>query len=182
MAILLSALAVLLSTTGRAYRANAKMSEAQQSAEAAVHLLKYELALAGYRGTDAGSSLAARPLGGPGIAVTSAAGASDTVSVRYYEDRVSSSPELRRVTFSVRPDASNKNMPTLYRQESTNEPVVAGVATLKVLSYYARGGSSQTAMPPLDGLAGLTLRLSFVDPSVRDLTVAVALPNPQAGP
>src|SRR5690606_37848002 len=85
--------------TVRAYRVNEEVAETRQGIQAAISLLQYEIGLAGYRCTD-GSALTRTFGSSPLIAVDGSSGASDSITVRYYEDRyVAGSCELTQVTY-----------------------------------------------------------------------------------
>jgi Tfp pilus assembly protein PilW len=170
MIIVLTALTNLFVSTTRAYQANERASELQQNMEAAAQLLKYDIALAGYRGTE---NLCVS-LGGAPISVTTGTGTNpDSITVRYCEDRYSSLT-LQEVTFSI---STASGVLNLFRQQGdSNQPIVEGVANLKVVSYRNGSGTLQTTMPALNNLAGLTIRLTFVNGATRD--VSIVLHNP----
>ena len=88
LGITIVAITALLAQTTQAYRVNEESSRRQQEIEAAVQILSYDLALAGYTGTDLAS--VSRTFGGsPTIEVRRGAasdGESDLLVVRYFED------------------------------------------------------------------------------------------------
>jgi prepilin-type N-terminal cleavage/methylation domain-containing protein len=184
MGVILTALSGLFVSTTRAYRANEDISERQQNMEAATQLLKYEIALAGYRGTDVNSSSASRKLSGSSLTVIPGSGsAPDILTIRYYEDRPPhspESPELQVVTYSV--DKNSNNVWNLYRQQGTasqaKQPAVEGVTNLKVTEYRLKNGAASASMPSkIEDLAGMTLRLTFVNGEMR--TTTISLPSLQ---
>ena len=159
--VVLTSLGALFVSSSNAYRANERVSERQQEAEAAFQLLSYELGLAGYQGT-----LASQPLSGIPLVITKAASSSssDSVEVRYYEDRFVTGE--RRVRFGV--DQAND---VLYRKEDTGDEqvIVSNIANLKVVQYIRRNGLKLDATPGTavpEDLAGLNMEVTFTDGSL----------------
>ena len=103
--------------TVRAYRVNEEVAETRQGIQAAISLLQYEIGLAGYRCTD-GSALTRTFGSSPLIAVDGSSGASDSITVRYYEDRyVAGSCELTQVTYYVEDGSLFVDLNAEFRDE-----------------------------------------------------------------
>lgn len=85
MIIILAALGGLFAATVRANRSNTAASEGQQNAEAAIQLLKGEVGLAGYRGTDSAAN--SRTFSSSTLVVTPETSTRDRVTVQFFEDR-----------------------------------------------------------------------------------------------
>lgn len=174
----------LYSGTVRAYRVNEDLSETRQGIQAAISLLQYEIGLAGYRCTDGAApsrTFAANPL----LALDGSGGTSDTVVIRYYEDRYAAGAcELMQVTYFVQDGI-------LYRQRSGEaaQEAVQGVVEMQVVAWLNRANSA-FAVPtdsanlnrPLNpDLRGISLSLRFADDGGREnpVIVTVGLKNPQ---
>lgn len=186
MIVILAALGGLFVSTIRANQINTRASEGQQNAEAAIQLLKSEVALAGYRGTDSGAGT--RPFvppDAPTLVVTTETSARDRITVRFFEDRyvtVSTScptiPCERTLTFGV----NSTNELTRQLDGGNNFAVVEGITGLKVTNYSslsATGTVTNSTTMPADRktLRGITVRLTFTDTTTKN--VAIALSNPQ---
>lgn len=169
LAFVLVALVALFTMGTRALEANEVSSERQQNAEAAAELLRYEVGLAGYRGTGS-SSLTNNTFTGAtlSIGVNGNADVSDTITVQYFEDRfydgVTTSETLMQVTFSSGDDGSGEQV--LLRQQGLGGALAAAadVDLLKVVKYVDRDGnvSDVTAggTPP-DELAAISIELTL---------------------
>lgn len=155
MAVLLAALGGLFVSSTRAYNANAAASVTQQTIEIASQLLRQELTLAGYRGIDSGSQNRLIPL--PVSVSYGSAKQSDTVTVRYYEDRHLATAELRTVSYSARDDNLRRNTHT----GAGAQPAVEGVQLLKVLEHTPQH---------------LRLRLTFSNGLSRELIIPLRNP------
>lgn len=189
--LLLAALGGLFASSTRAYSVNAERSEALQDAEAVVQLLRYELALAGYRGVGTDFDQAFTLDAGAAETVAIERGTdSDVITIRYFEDRYlggGGDTGERRVSFSVDLDEG-----TLVRSELRSGGaevstglLVGNVLDLRVLSLVAPDGSTvsvedilvdETTVAP-DRLAGLLLAVDFIDGRVWEFMVG--LTNPQ---
>ena len=161
LAVIMSVLMIMLSSTSRTYKTNEDLSQQQEASEAAQQLLTYELALAGYKGTDG----VARTFSSPGntLVVTKGAAANqpDTVAVRYFEDRFTTTATERYVVFSL-----DKTAKTLTRTENGGTAAVMAdkVTNFKVIQYITRTGTKIEATPgtPVpNNLAALNLELEF---------------------
>lgn len=168
MIIILTALGALFVSSSQAYRSNARVTERQQEAEAAVQLLVHEIGLAGYRGV--GQHDVNRVFGGDGrtlVITHGAGGAPDTVQIRYFEDRFL--PGERLVTFGI-----NTERRTIFRREGAGEPqdIVSSVVDLQVIQYIRRDGIRVEVplvgpIPQIPGnLAAINLEIIFADNSV----------------
>lgn len=197
MVVILSALGSLFIGTNRAYRVNEEVSERQQSADAAAQLLSYEIGLAGYRGSTQVAN--SNTFAGSTLLLTK--GASDTIEVRYYEDRNATSVDELIVTFSV---SSN----TFYRKQlkekdtqatkdaTTRQPAIQNVKNLKVVGYILNNGKEYPRDPAVTHawiepytltsditpytLVALKLELTFTDDLKK--RVVIGIDNPQQIP
>lgn len=173
MLTILGALGNLFSTSNRAYRTNSGVSERQQSSDTAGQLLRYEIGLAGYKGSTSGASskkfettvLGLIPISASTLTIVkgSAATAPDTITIRYYEDRYTSSVTEVITQFSVAKDRNN--LYNLYRYASADkekQPAVQGVKNLKVVKYINKDGT-ETTTTTADTLVALRLELTFID-------------------
>jgi prepilin-type N-terminal cleavage/methylation domain-containing protein len=170
MAFVLVTLVVLFNLSTKALETNEAASERQQNAEAAAELLRYEVGLAGYRGTSS-TALTSNTFTGStvSVGVNTSASASDTITVQYYEDRFydgSSTTTLLSVTFSTGTDANGN--PVLLRQQGSSGALAAAadVALLKVVKYVDRDGSiidvtTSSTIP--EALAAISVELTFAD-------------------
>ncbi len=178
MAILLTSLAGMLGSTTRAYQAEDRASSERQVRESAQQQLKYEIALAGYRGTlksdydNTATSVGAAPF----VITPNTTGGSDQVTIKYFENRAygSGTKEAKTVTFSV-----NTQTNTLVRtQGSSVEPIAAGIRKLKVVRYLLKGATgsesdcvSACAATPSSNTVGVILALTFMDNSVQRIPI-----------
>lgn len=161
---LLALLAGLLQSTRRAHDTNEQLSFQQQSVEAASELLRYELGLAGYRGTDA--AYAKRSFGGQ--AAFDVSPKRDQLTVRFFEDKFQAKPKLVEVSFKIKSDGS-----ALVRKVGNGsfQEVARGVSKLEVTEFMVNGAGASTQLPKLVELKGLTVRLGFAGGSYRDIPV-----------
>jgi Tfp pilus assembly protein PilW len=174
MIVILGALGGLFTTTVRANRTTTRASEAQQNAEAAIQLLKSEIGLAGYRGTD--STANSRTFSSSTLVVTPETTTRDRIGVRFFEDRYVSGITQRMVTFGINTDTKEL---TRKLDAGDSLAVVEGVTNLKVTNYLLKGNVTSPTIS--DGnkvnLRGITVRLTFADSTSRN--VAIALNNTQ---
>jgi type II secretory pathway component PulJ len=182
--VLLGSLTALFVSSSRAYSVTNERSVVIQDEEAVLTLLRYEFALAGYRGLDANPSSAV----GSTLAIVDMSG-SDVITIRYLEDRhVPGAPEERAVTFSV--DPANR---TLRRTEpgTQDQAMVANVARLKAVAYIRRDRATVPVVDqaacggycePPQALAGLLLRVEFVDGAAWEFPVGLYNPQTIGGP
>lgn len=164
LGVLLTLLAGLLQSTRRAYDANEQLSFEQQAVEAATELLRYELGLAGYRGADA--ACMTRDFGGlPALELSPGR---DQITIRFFEDRFKSEPKLNEVAFKIKSNgkALVRNSNGSYFQEAAQ-----GITGLEVTEFVLHDSSLSAQLPPLDKLAGLTVRLSFASGAQRDIPI-----------
>lgn len=191
--IVLLAVSGLLGTSTRATAAHEVASERQQEIEAAVKILSYDLALAGYRGTDPGA-FAANTFSAPTIEVLkegATASGNDMLIIRYFEDEARlfggadtcGSPCI--VTYDV--DAGEDGQLLLYRQEGSSDErgIVQEVDSFLVRTLFRRSGTpfplddvtGSVAVP--DDAAALNIEITFTDGTV--WRFPVGLTNPQTG-
>jgi hypothetical protein len=140
-----------------------------QILELSTEVLRYHLALAGHGGM-AGS---ATPTGAA-LELARGAGArgSDTVTVRYVEERWYGEPEERVLSFDVKRDGSGQW--NLYQREegATRQPAVQQVEDLRVARFLAADGSTLPgdASLPLAAV-GVELELGYTWGDRRQLLV-----------
>lgn len=190
MVLILSALGSLFASTTKAYRANDKVSERQQSVDAAGQLLEYEIGLAGYKGsTDAAGArkfetavLGVVPVPESTLRIekNSPAIGTDRVTVRYYEDRFENTPVKKVVSFEVGEDDRNTYNLKIRVDSGNFQPAIQDVKSLKVLKYIKKDGGEVTSVSQPDDLAALRLELTFTDALKKQ--VIIGLNNPQNVP
>lgn len=168
-ALILGALTAYFVNATRGTGAMEAVSNRQQELEAAVNVMSYDVALAGYKGTTPDD--VARAFSNPSLSVTKGTGPneSDTLQVRYFEDserlfgadETCGSPCV--VTYEVAEEDGTIN---LYRQEGTDpeKGIVQEVEHFKVIQYILRDGSqvavtSSTTVP--SNLAALNVEIAF---------------------
>lgn len=201
MVTILGALGSLFLSTSKAYRVNDKVSTLQQSADAAGQLLSYEIGLAGYKGsTDAASSnsrkfvtLTLVPTSTLTIIKGASATESDTITVRYFEDRFTDTVEQLVITLDAVPSGTNRNLYRRYEKQKdidlpdytqpNRQPAVENIYNLKVLKYIKNDGSEVTSLADAKDLTGLRLEFTLViDDKTTKQQVVVGLKNPQNAP
>lgn len=171
---LLTAFAAILGQMRSASQAREAQQAIVVDREAIAQLLQYELSLAGYGGLGSVSLLTE---GTPTLTLAFEATA-HTVSVHYVEDRFTpSGPEVRSARYWVDPEGQ-----ALMRavNEGAANVMATGVASLSIEGYLRRdfgivdafdavtcGG----ACPPPEFVAGLVLRLEFVEGPAMDVAV-----------
>lgn len=187
--VVLAALGWLFASSTRAYTVTSERSEALQDAEAVIQLIRYELALAGYRGIDVDYDRPFTLDGGVDETLTVERGdESDVLTVRYFEDRYLGSGDTgeRRVSFRVDPETE-----TLVRQERrtvggtvTTELLVGNIRDLRVTELVGPDRSrvsvddviAGTEVEP-DSLAGVIVVVDFSDGRVWEFMIGLS--NPQ---
>lgn len=168
-AVILGTITWYFTTSNRAMALNEELSDRQQEVEAAINVLSYDLALAGYKGTT--PTDIARSFGAPSLAIEKnvGAGGSDRLIIRYFEDsdrlfggaNTCGSPCV--VTYEVDSDDGENN---LYRQEGTSPErgIVQRVDHFRVIQYILRDGTleeiTSTSSAP-SNLAGLNIEIAF---------------------
>jgi prepilin-type N-terminal cleavage/methylation domain-containing protein len=192
MTLILTALGGLFASSIRANQANTRLAENQQNMEAAIQLLKNEISLAGYRGTDIDAGTRKfSPANAPTLVVTAQSATRDRISVHFFQDRYvppspspscpSGPPCEQTVTFGVNPD----NELTRQQNGGFNRAVAEGVTSLKVTNYLLASGGTSSSMPANRAdIRGITVRLtsattvaSITTTTTRDVTIALS--NPQ---
>lgn len=168
-ALILGALTAYFVNATRGNSAMETISNRQQELEAAVNVMTYDVALAGYKGTT--PTEVAREFSNPSLVVTKASGPndSDRLQVRYFEDsnrlfgadETCGSPCL--VTYEVAEDGGTVN---LYRQEGADPErgIVQEVEHFKVIQYILRDGSQidiTSTTPVPSNLAALNIEIAF---------------------
>lgn len=191
--IVLGAIAGLLATSARSTGAHEAASRRQQEIEAAVKVLSYDLALAGYRGTTP-DEFVANVFSDPTVEIIKSgatAANNDRLIVRYFEDeaRLFGGAETCGrpcvVTYDV--DSDDTGTLLLYRQEGSSEErgIVQEVESFVIRTMFRRSGSSlsldEIASGPValpEDLAGLNVEIVFTDGTI--WRFPVGLTNPQA--
>lgn len=186
LVLILVALTSYLTTSVRAYETTEDLSDRQQEIEAAVNVLSYDLALAGYRGTT--PSQQGRTFSGPTLEVVKAADPadSDTLRLRYFEDDrrlFGSDPPCGTasdclVTYEVGPDEDGEGTFLLRREgTSTERGIVQAVEYFHVREYLDRDGSFETITAGTelpDDVAGLNVEIAFTNGGLWRFPVAVS--------
>lgn len=187
--IVLAALGAFFTSSTRAYAVTSERSEALQDSEAVVQLLRYEIALAGYRGIGVDYDRAFT-LDGAALesVIVERDADTDVLTIRYFEDRYLASGDSgeRRVSFSV-----DSETDTLVREERrvvggavTTELLVGNIRDLRVLDLVAPDRTrvsvadiiDEVELEP-DRLSGLIIVVDFTDG--RRWEFMVGLTNPQ---
>lgn len=168
-AVIIGALTAYFSTSTRGMAAMEASSNRQQELEAAVNVMTYDVALAGYKGTTPDD--VARSFGASSLRVTKGAGpaGSDRLEISYFEDgeRLFGGDDTCgspcTVTYEVDEEDGKYN---LYRQEgaSPERGIVQEVEHFKVIQFILRDGTQVdvvgTADAP-DQLAALNIEIAF---------------------
>ncbi len=172
------ALAGLFTQSIKAQQANEIASMRQQNAEAETELLRYEIGLAGYRGTTS-DAITANTFTEATLTIGVDADADDTdeITVQYYEDRfydgVTTSPTLINATYSSGTDADGD--PVLLRKLGTAaaQPAVASISLMKAVMYVDRDGNTTdiTTSTIPEELIGISIELTFDDGTLRRFLV-----------
>lgn len=185
--IVLVALGALFSSGTRAYTVTAERSEAIQDTEAVFHLLRHELALAGYRGIEEDFD---RPftLGGGGqeTVIIDREDDGDVITIRYFEDRYVTSGDTgeRLVQFFVEDDTLVRRERRVGVDDFTTELLVDSVAQLRVLDLVGPSRDRISVADVIGDPDGAPLRLAGIIVAV-DLNNApswelmIGLANPQ---
>jgi hypothetical protein len=175
LSMLLLAAAGMHVEAGRSTGVSQEVALRGQIVELAAELLHYHLGLAGHRGVSQEGDLQ-----GPALAVGLGAGqgGSDTLAVRYMEERWYQEPELRALRFDVKRDGAG--LWNLYLQEAgaTRQPAVQRVNGLAIAGFVGPDGRHLPAEStlPLEAVA-LELELRFDWGESR--LVGIALPGVQ---
>lgn len=167
--VIMGALTAYFVSSSRAMSVTEDLSDRQQEVEAAVNIMAYDLALAGYKGTT--PTDVSRTFTQPSLVVEKAVGGgiSDRMIIRYFEDshrlfggaETCGSPCM--VTYEVDSEDGETN---LYRQEGSdiNRGIVQRVEHFKVIQYILRDGTTvditSTTPVPKD-LAALNIEIAF---------------------
>ena len=193
MSVILLAATGLLVQSNQAYRVNELASERQQEIEAAVKILSYDLALAGYRGTTP-AAYGANVFTDATVEVDkggATATGSDKLIVRYFEDtgRLFGGQDTCGTPCIVTYDVDDEDgVLLLYRQEGTAEErgIVQEVESFIVRQYITRAGkrcpfegADPEECPPFpEDLAALNVEITFSDGGMWRFPVGVS--NPQS--
>lgn len=186
--ILAAVLGFLVSGT-RAYSVTSERSEALQDSEAVLQLLRYEVAMAGFRGIEASTFGRAFSSGSDDTLTVHRTSDGDVLTLRYFEDRfLSESDSGERVVSFFVDETSN----ALVRQEDrpgdssasqTTELMVGNISNMVVIEVIGRWREQVTVDEILDGseppeaIAGLNMLIQFVDGTRWEFLIGVS--NPQ---
>lgn len=167
--ILISIALSILVQSHRAYAATEASSERQQTHELVAQTLKYDLSLAGFKGTNPGDlsrTFASSPL----EVVHDESSDSDSIQIRYYEDHTfddAVASQVVEVGYYVLDG-------DLYREENGVEDVVfPGVLRLEITDYIDReaGSMGTTTMPAT--FSAVILEIEFESGFLDTFTVPV---------
>lgn len=157
-----------------AYEKNASVSNERQNLQSAIAQFRYEVSLAGYRGTDlgtfTGNSFTQEPFT---VGNGAGPGNSDTITVEYYEDRYTSSTTFKKATFEL-------SAGDLVRVDGgTKEKLIGGVQDLQLVYWFdnkvrlrALTDDPGANRPPPSDLSGVVIRLTMADGSKEDVPVS----------
>lgn len=141
LGVLLTVLSVLFTSSARAYRTTADVSDLQQRAELVRTLLTYELGLAGYRGVGSGYA-SLTPPSTPLTLSLAADGSIAEVGAVYLEDRYSGTPAFRSVAYSVGPVTGVAGGALVRTEGGVASPALEGVQALRAVRFLLRDGST----------------------------------------
>lgn len=176
--VLLGFITELFRNSRNTYDRQEEIADRQQAQLISIGQLSYEVALAGYKGTD---TTTGRNFTGSTFNITKGT-TSDSLTVRYYEDRyleAGTVPEEQVIQFSV---VDN----TLLRTD-LNDPdaepldLVDGVGSLQLINYLNREGDKlpREATPGTQDVSGLILELTFnnstLDKTTDDTTQQISI-------
>lgn len=185
--VILVAIGGLLISSSRAYSVTTVRTEAIQDSEAVLQLMRYEVALAGYRGLS--QATYDRPFStgaNESIVVTRTLGG-DRLTVRYFEDRylVGGDTGERVVTFQV--DGAQNTLVRVEGRPSgggttfTTELLVGNIASMEVLAIIDRFRAEFPIADLIAGtvegpetMAGVNMRITFVDGLIWDFLIGVS--------
>jgi len=172
LVIVLGALTSYMVSSRQAMGVTEQLSDRQQEVEAAVNVMSYDLALAGYRGTTPDDF--ARTFGNSTLLVEKEVdgGESDRLTIRYFEDsaRLYGADDTCgspcQVTYEV--GTEDDGLSYLLRQEggAAERGIVQRVEYFRVIQVIQRDGSlvditsANAASLPSD-LAGLNIEIAF---------------------
>lgn len=186
LSILIGVGAYLVAGT-RSYEATSRRSEQFQDSEAVLQLLRYEAAMAGYRGISEATYDRPFTIGGPETLELALSGSGGRLTMRYFEDRYVGAGDTgeRQVEFYV--DAEEQ---ALIREErrpggvATVELMAGSVARLDILEVVDRDRirydindiAIGSVAKPSD-VAGITLQVTFTDGRLWEFLIGLS--NPQ---
>lgn len=186
--ILAAVLGFLVSGT-RAYSVTSERSEALQDSEAVLQLLRYEVAMAGYRGIEASTYGRTFTSGSDETLVVHRTSDGDVLTLRYFEDRfISGSDTGERVVSFYVDETSNalvrqETRPGLSGSGQTTELMVGNISNMIVQDVIGRWREQVSvdailggADPP-ESIAGLNMVIQFVDGTDWEFLIGVS--NPQ---
>ncbi len=174
--VILSALGALLVSSTRAYGTTAARSDAIQDSEAVLQLMRYEVAMAGYRGLGADTYAQPFTTGAAESIVVNRTSTGDELTMRYFEDRYLSGADTGERVVTFRVDSATN---TLVRVEGrpggagttfTTELLVGNIASMEVVElvdrFRERFSIESLLASPGSGpelLAGVNVIVTFID-------------------
>ncbi len=172
--VVLATLATLFANSREAYGVNEEITDRQQTIQSAINVFRYEISLAGYRGTCAGAPT--RSFAEPTFELARG-DVSDSVTVRYFEDRwpANACGTLRETTLFV---DDGQNVLYMRRDGGTPEPALANVHSFRVVNFMDQQGGRATEVPPA-GFIGIDVRVDYEDPIGSFSQFVVGVKNPQ---
>lgn len=185
--VILGGIGSLLVAGTRTYEVTGERSELMQDSEAVLHLLRYEAAMAGYRGIEEDTFDRPFTIDGTDTLSIRSADDGDEITMRYFEDRYIAGSDTgeRSVSFYVDDEES-----ALVRRElratgvATVELMAGSVSRMDILEVVDRDRNrvsveeiiSGAAIQPPD-VAGVTMRITFTDGQSWEFMIGIS--NPQ---
>jgi Tfp pilus assembly protein PilW len=142
--LILVAIGGLLVSSSRAYSVTTTRTEAIQDSEAVLQLMRYEVALAGYRGIALATYERPFTSGVNESIVVNRAGVGDELTVRYIEDRYISGSDTGERVVTFRVDTATDTLVRVEGRPSaggtayTTELLVGNIARMDVLAIIDR--------------------------------------------
>jgi len=185
--VVLASIGTYLIAGTRTYEVTGQRTEQMQDSEAVLQLLRYEAAMAGYRGISESTYDRPFTLGGPETLEIEMSGSGGRLTMRYFEDRFVGASDTgeRTVTFYVDPAEH-----ALVREEqrpgdvATVELMAGSVARMDIIEVVDRDRvrydvddiASGAVVKPND-VAGITLQITFTDGRLWEFLIGLS--NPQ---
>lgn len=174
--IILSAVGALLVSSSRAYSVTAERSEAIQDSEAVLALIRYEVALAGYRGITADTFQRPFTTGSDESIVVNRTTDGDEITVRYFEDRYLGPSDTGERVVTFRVDTGSNSLVRVEGRPGgggttfTTELLVGNIARMDVIELVDRFRTTYSIESLIadistgpEEIAGVNVRVTFVD-------------------
>lgn len=185
--VILAAIGGLLVSSTRAYGVTSTRSEAIQDSEAVLQLMRYEVAMAGYRGLDEATYDRPFTSGATESIVVDRQGSGDSLTVRYFEDRYITGADTGERVVTFRVDTDNNTLVRVEGRPSgggttyTTELLVGNIAHMEVLAIIDRFRAEFPITDLLAGtlegpetMAGVNVRITFVDGLTWEFLIGVS--------